>query len=619
MRRVIIYMFYDEAGMVDDYVVYKLDALRRSAELILVVSNSALTPESRQRLEQVADTVWVRENTGYDVWAYKEALEVLGPQRLAEFDELVLTNYTFFGPVYPFEETFERMDAQELDFWGLTEHKGERGLYNGAELVLPRHIQSHWIAVRKTLFQSIEFQQYWSGMPMITSYDESIMQHESRFTEHFSSRGFRYQVAFPADNYPSDHPIFEDIVLMLGDRCPIVKRRIFFHEPTYLDRNAIIARRAMEIIATTHYPTDLIWRNVVRSVEPRTLYTNLSMLSVLPDGERAEVAGPTPRICVVAHIFYVDMTDEMMTYVSRIPVPYDLVVTTDTPDKQESIRAAIARYDVECVDVRVVESNRGRETSAFLIGCRDVLQPGKYDLICKVHSKKSAHDPYNAGLLFKQHMFDNLLSSRTYISKVLNLFAAEDTLGMVFPPVVNIGYPTLGHSWFTNRPAATVLAEELGITTHFDRSTPVAPYGGMFWCRPQAVAPLVRHPWVWDDFPDRAQWVDGGLAHVIERLYAYAAMQEGYHIRSAMNASWAEINYTFLEYKLQRISSMLPAYTQEQVDFLERVTTEGPLLLKLKQTVDEHYPRLGNAMRPGYRAVRKAYRVGRSVKSPRQA
>ncbi|MGB8382787.1 MAG: rhamnan synthesis F family protein, partial [Dermatophilaceae bacterium] len=569
-------LFYDDSGIVDDYVLYKLAALRRHVDPIFVVSNSPLTHDGRHRLEQVADTVWVRENTGFDVWAYKEALDVLGDERLAEFDELVFMNYTFFGPIYPFEETFERMDTEELDFWGLTEHKGERGSYNGAERTLSPHLQSHWIAVRKRLFQSIEFQKYWSTMPIITSYDESIMQHESRFTEYFSSRGFRYQVAFPADNYPSDHPLFENITLLLADRCPIIKRRIFFHEPTYLDHKAIIARRAMELIEKTDYPVDLIWRNVVRSVEPRTLYTNLSMLSVLPDGKHAEVTEPAPRICVIAHVYYVDMIDEMMSYISRIPVPYDLVVTTDSRAKQDVIGCAIDKYEVGNVDVRVLESNRGRETSAFLIGCRDVLESRKYDLICKVHSKKSAHNTYNSGVLFKQHMFDNLLSSPAYVSMMLKMFGREPTLGMVFPPVVNIGFPTLGHAWFTNRPAAVKLADELGIRTQFDRSTPVAPYGGMFWCRPEAVAPIVRHPWTWDDFPDRAQWVDGGLAHVIERLYAYAAMQGGYHVRCAMNADWAEINYTFLEYKLQRISSMLPAYTQEQANYLKRVTTEGP-------------------------------------------
>jgi len=613
LRRIAFYLFYDPEGVVDDYVTYKLHALREHVEHIFVVSNCTLTPEGRDKLESVADTVWERRNVGFDVWAYKEAMETFGMDRLEEFDELILMNYTFFGPVFPFSETFERMDAQELDFWGLTAHKSvDPNPFAGAEGVLPLHIQSHWIAVRKAMFTSVEFQQYWATMPMIRSYDDSILRHEGRFTNYFASKGFRYAIAFPPEDYPSDHPVFDNAVLMLENRCPIVKRRMFFHEPSYLERNAILGRRVLEKLEASDYPVDLIWRNIVRSAEPRTLHTNFSLLSVLPDGEVGEMPDPAPRICVIAHIYYDDMVEEMMSYIGHIPGPYDLVVTTDTEAKRSTILHALVRYDIAQVEVRVLESNRGRETSAFLVGCRDLLAPGQYDLICKVHSKKSAQDGYNLGTLFKQHMFDNLLSSRTYVSRLLGLFAKDPTLGMVFPPVVNIGYPTLGHSWFTNRPAAVELANDLGIHTHFDRSTPIAPYGGMFWCRPEALRALTAREWEWDDFPDETGWSDGALPHVIERLYAYAVMSAGFHVRSAMTADWAEINYTFLEYKLQRISSMLPAFTQEQVDYIDRIRTDGPLLARLKQAVDARYPRLGRSMRPGYKAARQAYRLTRS-------
>jgi lipopolysaccharide biosynthesis protein len=612
LRRIAFYLFFDPRGIVDDYVTYKLRALREHVEHIFVVSNSTLTLEGQAKLQSVADTVWTRDNVGFDVWAYKEAMETFGMQRLAEYDELILMNYTFFGPVFPFAETFERMDTQELDFWGLTAHKSiDPNPFAGAEGVLPLHIQSHWIAVRKAMFTSLEFQQYWATMPMIRSYDESILQHEARFTHHFASKGFRYTIAFPPEDYPSDHPVFDNIVLMLDNRCPIVKRRMFFHEPSYLERNAILGRRVLERLEATDYPVDLIWRNIVRTAEPRTLHTNFSMLSVLPDGDVGELPDPAQRICVIAHIYYDSMVDEMMSYIGHISGRYDLVVTTDTEAKRSRILKALASYDIARVEVRVLESNRGRETSAFLVGCRDILASDRYDLICKVHSKKSAQDGYNLSNLFKHHMFDNLLSSPMYVSRLLGLFAKDPTLGMVFPPVVNIGYPTLGHAWFTNRPAAVELAHDLGIHTHFDRSTPIAPYGGMFWCRPEALRAFTMHEWEWENFPDEAGWTDGGLPHVIERLYAYAAMDAGFHVRAAMTTDWAEINYTFLEYKLQRVSSMLPAFTQEQVDYLERVNTDGPLLAKLKEVVKTRHPELSRSLRPGYRMARGAYRLAR--------
>lgn len=629
MRRVIFYLFYDPQGVVDDYVPYKLKALRPFAEHIFVVSNSTLTAEGRRTLEGVADTVFARENVGFDVWGYKEAMQAFGRDRLADYDELILMNYTFFGPIYPFAETFEAMDARDdLDFWGITAHEAvDPNPFPETSGVLPLHIQSHWIAVRKTMFTSIEFAWYWDRMPMVTSYTDSILQHESRFTQHFADRGFRYAITFGPDRYPTIHPVFESAVLMLDDRCPILKRRMFFHEPTYLERNAILGRRVMEKVATTDYPVDLIWRNVVRSAEPRTLYTNMSMLSVIPDIDTGYRPDPPLRICVLAHIFYEDMTDEMMSWIGNIPVPYDLLVTTTSEAKKSVIVAALLKYALKSVDVRVVPSNRGRAESAFIIGCRDVLTSGEYDLILKVHSKKSPQNGANLGQLFTRHSVDNLLSSPGYVAAILRMFAQQASLGMVFPPVVNIGFPTLGHSWFTNREAAHELAQTLGIHTVFDRTTPLAPNGTMFWARPEALAKLAEHDFDYADFAaEHEGWSDGMLGHVLERLYGYAVMDAGRTVQCVFNTDWASINYAFMEYKLQRILSMLPAYTQEAVDYLDRarvaleapyapVAPDLPPLALLKDSVNDSYPRFGRLLRPFYRAARATVRTGRRLRA----
>lgn len=631
MRRVIFYLFYDTHGVVDDYVPYKLTALRPFADHIFVVSNSTLTPEGREKLTNVADTVLARENVGFDVWGYKEAMEAFGRDRLAEYDELILMNYTFFGPIYPFAETFAAMDARDdIDFWGLTAHgEVDPNPFPDTTGALPLHIQSHWIAVRKTMFTSIEFAWYWDKMPMVTSYTDSILQHESRFTQHFADRGFRYAILFDPSRYPTTHPVFESADLMLADRCPILKRRMFFHEPTYLERNAILGRRVMEIVARTDYPVDLIWSNVVRSAEPRTLYTNMSMLSIVPDVDTGDRPDPPLRICVLAHIFYEDMTDEMMGWIGNIPVPYDLVVTTTSAAKKDVIESALEAYPLKSVEVRVVESNRGRAESAFLIACRDVLTSGEYDLVLKIHSKKSPQNGANLGKLFKQHSVDNLLSSPGYVASILSMFQNQPSLGMVFPPVVNIGFPTLGHSWFTNRDAAHELANELGIHTIFDRTTPLAPNGTMFWARPESLAKLASHDFDYTQFAaEHEGWSDGMLGHVIERLYGYAVLDAGLTVQCVFNTDWASINYVFLEYKLQRILSMLPAHTQEAVDYLERARAaletpppppapEQPPLALLKHSVDASYPRFGRLMRPFYHAARATVRTGRRIRKAR--
>lgn len=575
MKRVLFYLFYDEQGIVDDYIPYKLSKLREHIDTIFVVSNSPLDATARKNLEAVADIVHERENVGFDVWGYKEAMETFGEKRLEEYDELILMNYTFFAPIFPFSETFAAMDAVACDFWGITAHKQMVPNPFTREGVLPLHLNSHWISVRRRMFTSPEFRAYWANMPPINSYVDSILTHESRFTEYFTKLGFTCKVAFPPEDYPTEYTAFQSVEMMLENRCPILKRRLFFQDPLFLEQNAMVLRDSMKLIEErSDYDLTMIWKNVVRTAQPRVLHTNLDLLDVVSEHAEAAPLVRAPRIAVMAHMYYDDMVDEIMSYVSNVPYPYDLYVTTNTAEKKKRIEQALVRYALPHVEVRVMDQNRGRDMGSLFITLRDVLLSGKYDYACRVHSKKSPQNSYNMGLLFKRHMFDNLLYSKGYVANIIMMFEQDPLLGMVMPPVVQIAYPTLGHSWFANREPARRWADVLGIKVNFDDSTPMAPYGTMFWFRPEAISKMAEHEFEWTDFDAEPNHVDGSLAHVLERLLGYSVMAKGYHLRCVINRYWASINYTKLEYKLQRLAAALPnGNVLDQLFWIERAKT----------------------------------------------
>src|SRR5690606_1467530 len=102
-----------------------------------------------------------------------------------------------------------------------------------------------WIAIRKNLFTSLEFGNYWDEMPMINSYTDSIIQHESKFTKHFSDKGFDYEVYIDNSKYESEYPALFNILDTLKDRCPIFKKRAAFHPPWAMDRNCSNVRSAV--------------------------------------------------------------------------------------------------------------------------------------------------------------------------------------------------------------------------------------------------------------------------------------------------------------------------------------------------------------------------------------
>lgn len=607
MKRAGIFLFYDPEGKVDDYILGCLGSLQEHMDYLLVVSNSPLDETNRKRLESVSSEVMERKNVGYDVGAYRDGLRHLGWDHMGDYDELVLFNYTFFAPIHPWAGLFERTDKWDTDFWGITEHDEVRPHPFLPKLVMPRHIQSHWIAVRASLSTTKDWRTYWEDMPPIESYNDSIQWHESRFTGYFNALGYRHEVAYNVDDYPSANPVFDNASLLLQDGCPILKRRNLFHNPLHLDRFAIIGADMLEQARAAGYDTDLILSNLARTSKPRDLVTNAGLTWVVPQSasEETYAAAATQKVLAVAHIFYADMAEEILQRLSVLPKGYYLVATTSNEENQAQIRAVMERYGVEG-EVRVVASNRGRDIGAFLVDCNDVLASGKWDIVVKIHSKKSVQDDYNAAQLFKTHLYDNLLNSRAHVANILAEFAAHPALGMVLAPLPHMGYPTMGHAWFTNREPAQAVAKRLGINVPFDKDMPLATYGSMFIARPQALTKLVNAGFKPENFPVEGGYKDGSLAHVLERLMAYAALSEGFYVRPVLAPKWAEVYYGYLEYKLAAVSSFLPPFTIDQVPYLK--AHGGPIpnvLASIKVNIMLRQPKVGNALKPAYRLVRK--------------
>ncbi len=572
-RRIAIYLFHDPQGIVDDYIPHMLRALGEHVERIVAVCNGAPQAAGIATMQAAGAEVFVRENVGFDVHGYRECIEHIGAQALADCDELLLLNYTFFGPIFPLAEMFGAMQARELDFWGISAHAQTGSPFAVGER-LPVHLQSHFIAVRAPLLHSQAFADYWRTMPPITSYRDAIMLHEARFTEHFQNLGYRWASYMELADFGTDHPILIEIDRCIARRCPILKRRAFFHDPLYHEAEAIDLRGAFETIRRdSDYPLELIWRNLVRTTPPRTLYTNLELLDVFPP-VRIEDAAPAWRdwkLAALVHLFYPELAASLGERLAQIPLPIDLIVTTDSADKQAAITAALSGLpNLRRFDVRVVASNDGRDTSALLIECRDVVLDGGYDAIVRLHGKRSPQDGANRAAEFNRHLLGNLLDSPGYVANLLDLLAREPRIGVLMPPVVQVGYPTLGHAWFTNRPRVQALAAHLGLPVVLDETTPLAPLGSMFWFRPDALAPLFAHPWQYADFAGEA-YGDGDLPHAIERLIPYCAQARGFLTWCAMTARSAARNYAKLEYRHQALSACFPeADTRGQIATVRR-------------------------------------------------
>lgn len=272
MKRLSIFLYYDKDGVVDDYVYYFLNKLKEHSDELCVVVNEPLNDEGIKGLEKEADKLIIRKNIGYDSWAYKEAIEYYGYENLKKYDELVICNYTFFGPIYPLSELFQNMEKRGCDFWGINRHPAVNAEFVGVKIV--EHIQSHFIAFRNTILNSTQFKQYWDTLKPVNSYLEAIAYHELRCTPYFESLGFSSDTYIDSTKYMQEyesenHSIRCAYQQVLEDRSPILKRKVLFVNKNVIVNPLLDTHKNFEVIQLiknrTDYDVNLIYQNILRT------------------------------------------------------------------------------------------------------------------------------------------------------------------------------------------------------------------------------------------------------------------------------------------------------------------------------------------------------------------
>lgn len=229
---------------------------------------------------------------------------------------------------------------------------------------------------------------------------------------------------------------------------------------------------------------------------------------------------PTLRACAVVHAFYPELVPQIRSYLERVPGQLDVYISTTSDEKRNIIEAAMQGYTGGSCEVRVFP-NRGRDIAPKLVGFADVY--GKYDVALSVHTKKS---PHGGEMLapWRDYLYDHLLGSPEIVASILELLRHE-RIGMVFPQHF---FPLRSHlAWGPNFEPTLALLEPLGVTISRDGYLE-CPSGSMFWCRTDALRPLLSLNLSFDCFPDEAGQTDGTLAHAIERAFLYSIEGAGY-------------------------------------------------------------------------------------------
>ncbi|NBD26702.1 rhamnan synthesis F family protein [Paenibacillus glycinis] len=565
-NRLGIFQMQDEDGIVDDYIEHLLADIIRNVKHLVIVCNGSINEEGLETLQTYTTDVFIRKNEGFDASAIKETLEdLLGWKRVYQYDELVIVNNSCYGPLYPLEIVFEKMKQKEIDFWGLTEQPSLPNKSSSQTIdsyYLPAHIQTYFLVIRNRLLHSEDFRRFWSTLPQIHTYQEAAIHYEARLTVFFTELGYvrdtyvdseLFTVENPEDNYA--YGWHESYRLLAECKCPLIKRENFSNplkETLEISAGEDMSHVLAFIREHTNYNENMIWDHLLRVCNVTDLYETMHLNYIFSTRTR-EAVQPIHihnKAAVITHIYYPDLVDKCFEYIIQIPEEIDVIVTTSREDTRERIADYFSRHRIRNGHI-VFSRNRGREQSALLVQCKDLLL--RYEYLCFVHDKKvsGAVGVAKIGQSFMDLLWTNTLKSSAYIWNVLDCFEKNPRLGWLAPPAPHHAsyLGVSAESWTSSYQATKILSDRLGLDDKLSEEKGPFALGTAFWCRTQALKSLFEYGFKYEDFAEEPMPIDGTISHAIERIFPYVAQHEGYYSGVMMTEEYAAIqivNYRYM-------------------------------------------------------------------------
>ncbi len=227
----------------------------------------------------------------------------------------------------------------------------------------------------------------------------------------------------------------------------------------------------------------------------------------------------TLKVAIALHVYYLDKVQEILDYLKNITHQYFLYITIAT-EKRSKLESILKSNDFS--DYTIVEvENYGYDIVPFL-SLLPLLKEQKYDVVCKLHTKKGAanlekHIDGIDNIWFKLLM-DSVLGTKESVNQILGAFEKNETLGMLGSAAL---YKSTQKLMYNNEVYVTKILNTLENTT--DPANDWGFFAGsIFWARVDIFDSLIDNQKIDTLLQSSSQMKTGAVAsvfHAFERVF----------------------------------------------------------------------------------------------------
>lgn len=234
----------------------------------------------------------------------------------------------------------------------------------------------------------------------------------------------------------------------------------------------------------------------------------------------APLVGKKP-FCVLVHLYYPDMWDELRAYIANIDVDFDLYVNFVESTWLGAVMAQV-REDFPKAKIKI-SPNEGRDIGGFFSLLKGV-NFADYVAFTLLHSKKSPHVTRDYAAMWKKSLLGAILGDSETVRQNLTAFLTDPEIGIVG----SVQTRHLGLE--SNAAGMRKLFQIYGISPEHEECEYVS--GTMMMVRSEVMEavylPLAHHQFVNGDNKGIEHHIDGQVEHSVERIFGNVMRQLGY-------------------------------------------------------------------------------------------
>ena len=246
-KRLFLFAGYNKSGLVDDALVYYINALSKFGDIVLVMDSDCNDLELK-KVQKYCVYASATRHGEYDFGSYKRAyIWAQKNLNLSDYDFLYLANDSVYGPLYDLPPYFQEMESCNCDAFGIVKNPHREH----------PHIQSWFVGLRKKVFFTTWFDTFMNDITKLPSKGAITRQYEQGLSKQISAHGHKWCCLYTV----TGRGVYNKIQKLYLSGMPFMKKVAFSRNHGALGKQVLYvlnrlpspARDAIYNSATTTY------------------------------------------------------------------------------------------------------------------------------------------------------------------------------------------------------------------------------------------------------------------------------------------------------------------------------------------------------------------------------